>query len=254
LFGLEQSQTSKNAEFSVNNISFIRQTNSGLKDVVAGLTINLAPDAESADGPRTVSIVINKEHSSASSAIQGFLDKFNDVQNYIATKTAITKTGDNTYTRGTLADDSTFNDLRDRLFEVTMTQSSSNSSFHSLRDLGITLGDDMKISIEDSGKLEDALTSHYEDATSLLSEVMQKMQSELKNYTGSDGYMPTVIKGFDSQTNDLNYSITQMEQHLSERKDQLIEQYGQMQSLLLSMSYQQQTLTSMFGSMNNLYA
>lgn len=253
LLGLTRTQTAQNALFTMNGVEFNTQANTGLKDVVLGMTINLAADAQSTDGSaRTAVIQVNKDYSTATTGVQTFISKFNEVQSYIASKTAITKTDDKTFTRGVMANDTNFNDLRDRLFSFAMFQSSSNSTFRSLNSLGISIGSDMTLSISDSSKLQNALENNFEDASSLLNEVMQKMYSQLQSYTKTDGYMSTVIKGFDSQTKELTYSITSLETRLAERKEQLVAQYGEMQAMLLSMSYQQQTLNSMFSVMSSL--
>jgi flagellar hook-associated protein 2 len=251
--GLGITQVARNAKFSVNGIDMERQANTGLTDVVAGVTFNLAADAESTDGPRTATIVIKPDNSSARKAVDNFITKINTANDYIVGKTAIEKTGENTYTRGALAEDNTFSDLRGKMLDLIMSESSNSGAFKFLNQIGLSLDANLKITISDSTKYDAALDSHFDDTTALLTSVMTKFDSILSDYTGSKGYVQTVVTSDDNDTKSLVENIKSEEVRLAERNDALVTQYGQLQAMLQSMSYQNQMMTSIAQSMSAYY-
>jgi flagellar capping protein FliD len=238
--------------FSVNGVDFSTQSNTNLNDVIYGVSLNLASDAESSDGPRTATIEVKEDTAAARTAIQTFIDRLNEVQSYISTKSAITKTGETTATREVLSNDLIFNDLRDRMFEMTMSASANGGAYSFLADIGISIDSNLSVSISDSDKLEKALTTHFEDTRALLGSVMTKFQSVLTNFTGAEGYMQGAIKSFDTEKVDLDISISDFEKRLTVRKDVLVDQYAQMQATLIGLSYQQQMMNSLYSSLSLL--
>jgi flagellar capping protein FliD len=105
-------QEAANAVFKVNGLTVTRSQNSGLTDVITGVTLNLAADAEAG---KKATLTVNTDWSAARSAVDSFITKFNEVQTFIALKSSVESTtisGVTTYTRGTLADDNAFGDLR----------------------------------------------------------------------------------------------------------------------------------------------
>ena len=97
-------QTPTSAKFTVNDLEVTRSTNTNLTDVIQGVTINLASDAEG----KSATITVKADASSEQSTIQGFVTQFNSLQTYLKAKTATTKNSDGTYTRGALAGDNMF--------------------------------------------------------------------------------------------------------------------------------------------------
>jgi flagellar hook-associated protein 2 len=75
-------QEASNATFKVNGLTVTRNKNTGLTDVIAGVTLNLAADAEG----KYATISIAKDVSGAKTALNTFIEKFNAVVSYLEQK------------------------------------------------------------------------------------------------------------------------------------------------------------------------
>jgi len=248
-------QEASNASFIVNGISVERSSNTGLTDVIRGVTINLAADAQG----KSATISVKQDVSSAKAAIQNFLDKFNAVVSYLEQKTAVTSTNDGTkttYTRATLADDTVFSELRIQLFSLFMQNVSNTSSYQSLRDVGLTINDSLQASISDSSKLDQVLNSDLSGVQTLFDAVMEQIDTKLGGFTGvrsvSD-YLDDAVSNLDNQVKDINDDISKMNDYLTQRQQYLIDQYSEIQAQLQLLSYTQQMWSSIYGTVNQLY-
>ncbi|MCX8062363.1 MAG: flagellar filament capping protein FliD [Anaerolineales bacterium] len=244
-------QEATNASFKVNGLMVTRSKNSGLTDVIAGVTLNLAGDAEG----KYATLNVIKDLSLAKTAISTFIEKFNTVVSYLEQKTSVTSVDSRTYTRGALADDMAFSELRLRLFSLFMNAYSNSSAYSRLRDIGLGLDDNLRASITDSTKLEQALTNDLEGVQTFLDKVMQTFDVELGRFTGTrstTSYVTEAVSLLNSQMTDLNADITRMNTYLSEREQYLYDQYAQIQAQLVSLTYMRQMWASIYGTVNRL--
>ncbi len=244
-------QEASNATFKVNGLTVTRNSNSGLSDVIAGVTLNLAADAEG----KYATLSVYKDLSSAKAALNSFVEKFNAVVSYLEQKTSVTSSDGRTYTRGVLADDMVFSEMRLKLFSLFMNAYSNSSAYSRLRDIGLGLGDNLQASITDSTKLEQALTNDLEGVQALLDEVMQAFDVELGRFTGtrsSTSYVTEAVSLLNSQMTDLNGEITRMNTYLTDREQYLYDQYAQIQAQLVSLTYMRQMWASIYGTVNRV--
>jgi flagellar capping protein FliD len=248
----------KNALFTVNGLSFSRSSNTNLTNVISGVTLNLAADAAG----RSAKVNVSSNWDSSTSSIESFLTKFNEIQTYLEEKTAITAltTGETvTYTRGALADDNVFSDLRSDLFSSLMSEYDTGKAFNSLRQIGITIDDNLQASISDSSLLENALSTDLDSVKAILDSVMNTVDTQLGRFTGSSsetehtaGYLDSASTGLSNEVTDINNSIEDLNERLADREQFLVDQYSEMQSQLYLLSYTQQMMSGMYGSINSL--
>jgi len=163
----------KNAEFSVNGIPIVRSSNSGLKDVISGVTLNLASDAEG----QTATLNVLADAGAEKSVLNTFIDKFNSLVGYLSGKLATTKQSDGTYKRGSLAGDSSLYGLRIELTRILSANANVSGTVKSLRDLGITMDDNFKLSITDSAKLEDQLKNNKASVVQMMDTLMNSINT-----------------------------------------------------------------------------
>lgn len=242
-------QTAANAAFTVNNIEFTRQSNSNLSDVIYGVSLNLAADAEG----NSATLVVGKSVSTATSTIENFISQMNTVLSYLEEKTSVTKQSDGTFTRGVLADESVFNELRSQLLSALISSTSISGEYQSLREIGLTVGDNLLLSVSDASKLEEALKANYEDVVGLFDEVMGQVDTLLNRFVGTNSYMNTAMNLFDDQILGLNYQIDYENERLADKEQSLISQYSQMQAQLMGLSYMQQLWQGIYGNFSKLY-
>ncbi|MBN1536750.1 MAG: flagellar filament capping protein FliD [Anaerolineales bacterium] len=245
-------QVGKNATFSVNGIDVERSSNSGLTDVISGVTINLAADAEGQDA----TITITETTTSAQDSVSKFVNLFNDLQEYLEGKTGVTATtedenGNMTYTRGALADDSIFRTLRSDLFAAIIDEYENEGIYSSLREIGITVDSNLSLSISDSDQFESALDSHFDDVVSLLDDVMSRIDAKLAQFTGvrsESDYIDDVQLSLNNEIGDVQEDIEDTEEYLSDYELYLYQQYAQVQSTLISLQYMQSMYSSLSGT------
>jgi len=245
-------QVGKDATFTVNGIAVTRSSNSGLTDVISGITLNLASDAEG----KSATITVTKTTTSAQDAVSKFVSLFNDLQTYLEGKTGVTATteddnGNLTYSRGALADDSIFRSLRSDLFAAAINEYDNEGIYSSLREIGITIDDSLSLSISDSDLFESALASKFDDVVSLLDEVMGRVDSLLGQLTGvrsESDYIDDVQLSLNNDISDTQEDIDDYQEYLSGYELYLYNQYAQIQSTLISLQYMQSMYSSLSGT------
>jgi flagellar hook-associated protein 2 len=245
-------QVGKNATFSVNGIDVERSSNSGLTDVISGVTLNLASDAEG----QNATIAISETTTTANDSVDKFITFFNDLQTYLEAKTGTTATteddnGNTIYTRGALADDSIFGNLRSDLFAGIIDEYDNEGVYSSLRDIGITVDDNLTLSISDSDLFQSALDSNFSNVASLFDKVMGKVDTLLGQFTGlrSEGdYIDDVQLELSNDVSDVNSKISDTKEYLSDRELYLYQQYAEIQSTLYSLQQMQSIYSSLSGT------
>ena len=254
--GFSDLQTARDASFTVNNISVTRSSNDNLTNVISGVTLNLASDSEGKSA--VIDVAMNEDP--ATEALQAFIDNFNEVQDFVKDKTSVTKETDEdnktTYSRGALAGDMVFNDLRSDLFTSFLSSQENDGAFSNLRDIGITINDSLQATITDSEALTEALAKDFDSVVSLLDSVMSELDTIISRFTGSetsDGYLENALDSFNDQLDDINTEIEEENDWLLEREEYYITQYAEIQAQMLSLTYMQQQWSSLYGSTNSYY-
>jgi flagellar hook-associated protein 2 len=236
-------QPSGDATFSLNNMTITRSHNDNLTDVLSGVTLNLTSDAEG----KSATLNISANNSGKTSAINNFVSQFNTLQTYLTGKMAVTKNSDGTYTRGALAGDSSFYSLRNDLNRYIYSDSTNSGTLKNLSQIGLSLDDNLKLTVSDQNKLTDALANNFSNVQSLLDSVTGAMNTELGHYTGSNSIVNNSIKSTNDQISSVSDKITTLSARLNQRQQSLIKQYTQYQTELNLLTYQQQELSSIYS-------
>lgn len=265
------------AQFSVNGITMTRRVNSGLTNVVSGMTLSLSGKHDDWT-TQSDTLTISETMEGATGAVQSFLDKFNEMLLFLEENTGITKIAENQYTRGGLADDTIFSDLRTQLFslfssEMDATYQRANQPdgsagdlitlglYRSLRQIGITLDDNLSASISDETALTDALTNNRDEVEALFDAIMGSIDDNLGRFTGvwgdygnrTDSYINSSVQNLTTRINEVTDDIEDEEVRLDAKEASLIQQYAQLQTQLLNLQYMQQTWSAIYGTASTLY-
>jgi flagellar capping protein FliD len=256
------------AELIVNGSDLItRSKNTGLTDVISGITLSLTGKHTGAEDVDTLSVTANME--GPKTALNSFLTKFNEAVMFLDENTSVTKIADNQYTRGGLAEDTIFSDLRSQLFTAFSDQYTgeydigdetytNSGSYKSMYEIGLSLDDNLNVTISDSTKLENALNNDLDSVKSLLDGVMRTVDFQLGQFTGDNplkqsGYINNAIKGFDGQIFQIGIDTKDMNVRLDTKQASLVAQYAEMQTQLLNLQYMQQTWSSIYGGMKSFF-
>jgi len=265
------------AQFKVNGLTLERKSNTGLTNVIAGVTLNLT-GVHTDWTTQSDKLTVTENMNDANKAITDFLTKFNEMLIFLDENTGVTKIAENQYTRGGLADDTIFSDLRSQLFSLFSAQHGTTyqranrpdggtgdlitlGAYKSLREIGIGLDDNLTPTVLDQDKLNTALTNNLDDVKKLFDAVMGSIDDVLGRFTGvwgdygssTTGYITTANTSLDTEIKQLNYDITDENQRLNDKQASLVEQYAQLQSQLLSLQYMQQSWSSIYGSTGRLF-
>lgn len=244
--------TPSDASFKVNGMSITRSSNTGLTDVINGVTLNLTSDAEG-DG-KVATITITGDTTAQKTSIQDFISKFNSLQSYITEKMAVTKNTDGTYTRATLAGDSMLSSLKTDLGRMLTTTYTNSGTLSSLRQIGITMDESGQLTISDSTKLDNALSTDYNNTKLLLDAVMTGVMNKINRYTGTSSYVDTAIKAVEREADNINDQITSMNERLEKKEAQLYDQFAAAQTTLESLEYQQQAIAAGMSYLSGIYS
>lgn len=244
--------TPSDASFKVNGMSITRSSNTGLTDVISGVTLNLTSDAEG-DG-KVATITITGDTTAQKTSIQDFISKFNSLQSYITEKMAVTKNTDGTYTRATLAGDSMLSSLKTDLGRMLTTTYTNSGTLSSLRQIGITMDESGQLTISDSTKLDNALSTDYNNTKLLLDAVMTGVMNKINRYTGTSSYVDTAIKAVEREADNINDQITSMNERLEKKEAQLYDQFAAAQTTLESLEYQQQAIAAGMSYLSGIYS
>lgn len=251
-------QAARNAIFTVNGLTVTRSSNTNLTNVISGVTLNLASDAAG----KSATLTVASDPTGARSAIDTFVSKFNSMTSYLHDRTGITSTTSNgvtTYTRGSLNGDSAFSDLRQSLLAAFMNNATNSGTLTNLRQLGLALTDDLQITVSDSDKLNNALTSNLSNTQQLIGAFADQVDALVGRFTGKtngqsdigSGYLTGLQSSLASESDYINNSITSLTITLNKREQSLIDQFGEMQSQLYLMQYQQQQWQSIYSSFSS---
>ena len=246
--GATRLQVAKNALFNVNGMNVSRANNTNLTDVLDGVTLNLASDAEG----KTANLSVTSSSSTAVDLMNALVSKFNTAFTHLTQKLATTSkvdstTGKTTYTRGALTGNTSFSSLRNDL-QYKMSRNYTNSgSFTNLSDIGLSFDTDLKLTF-DSTKFIDAITNHASDLTALLDTGLGEVNTLLSRYSGTTGVLSNTLSTVDEQSAIYDQRISKINDALTARKTSLYNTYLSYQTALADYGYQAQLVTALYGS------
>jgi flagellar hook-associated protein 2 len=239
----------QNSIFTVNNVQIVRSANTALTDVLAGVSLNLAGDAEG----KTATLSVTTDTSGARNALNAFVTKYNELQNYLKAKTAVNKGADGKYTREALAGDVSLKSASSDLHARFTATATNTGAFTALRQIGIDLDSDLTAKVTDATKLDDALNNRLSDVQLLVDAVMGNLNSRLSSYSGDTGYAATARKSTETQIESLDDRITGLNEQLAKTQERYTNQYAEIQAQLLQMTYMSQQWSSIYSFSSKLY-
>lgn len=234
-------QSAQNAEFTVNGMSVSRANNSDLTDVVDGVTLSFAGDAEG----KTARLSINASTDKALGLMNSLVSKFNTAISHLKDKmasTSKTEDGKTTYTRGVLGGETVFSNFRtDMLYRLSRSHTNSGA-YKRLGEIGLSFDKDMKLTF-DSSKFSEALRSNTADTKALLDASMGEINTLLSGFTGSSGVLTRTLTSIETQSKDYDQRISKYSTSIEMRKQSLYNQYMEYQNQLAELG----NTATMFG-------
>lgn len=239
---------SLNAQFTVDGVSFQRQSNT-INDVIDGVTLTL----QSVD---SASITVAADDEGLKDKITALVEAYNDVVNEVRDKTSYDQ---DTQKFGILAG-TTMRDLPADL-ESLMTSSNkadSTGTIQNLFDLGVEFNRDGSITIDDA-VLSAAISTNSDkvksfflgDSTKDIEGFADKVNSRLRTITGSAGIIAGEKTAAKSRIDSLQDQITEDTARLDKKYDQLTQQFIALDKFMSQMTSMSDFLTGQFNSISN---
>jgi flagellar hook-associated protein 2 len=176
-------------------------------------------------------LTVSSDSAKIKKAITDFIDDYNKAQGLIDTNTASSTDAKGKVTAGTLAGESdAYTISADLRRFVTATFASLTGTIKRLESLGIASnGDDDKLTLSDSAKLDAALSSNLGEVKSLFTNTTDGLALKLVEYlertVGDDGTLPAKQDNIDQQVSALDDQITEQERLVQINREQLINSF-----------------------------
>jgi flagellar hook-associated protein 2 len=239
--------SSLNASFKVDGISYERQSNAGITDVLPGVTLNLK-------GTGTTSFEITSDTSAIKDSVKNLVKTLQEALQDVNTKTAYDQ---QTRTSGPLGSSSTLRNLPGELKGLLSTQINTGGTITSMFDLGLAFNEDGSISLNED-TLTKALDEHLDDVQTLFtgqdggSGLATLLTNKLSDLTQSaSGTIATEKLATQEQINRLGANITASKARLDQRYDILARQFAALDQYAAKMQQQGSYLGNIITSFNN---
>ena len=259
-------QTATNAVFSVNGLQVSRASNTGITDVITGVTLNLA-GASASSGPAfptdytSSSLTISKNTTSMANSIEEFVNQFNSVVEFINTSAQVNPDGDD----GILAGNSIARSLRDSLVSrASQLNPDLGQTFRSLFDMKDSEGNAVfELTDSKSGQItlnKTALTNLLNEDPDSVSDVLRYDSDADGVYDGgiahalnvivesynktNTGIIASQVTSYEDQIDDLDDQLLRMNETLEKRDALLKKQFSSAEQLISQMQSQGNYLSS----------
>jgi flagellar hook-associated protein 2 len=242
-------RTAQNMTATVNQISVTRSQNTGLDDIVDGVSFNFH-DAGSAV------VDIDRDTDSIRSLIDDFIAKYNAAMSTIEQKSKVEvgKEGD-VEDVGLLQGESLLNSIvnKARSF-ITASDSDLPEEFDRLSDVGIgTQSEDNRIAVVDSEKFTDALTNNFDEIEDIFNDFENGIVRKFNDYLYDSlvdpisGSVNSRQENIQKQINRNQDEIDRIFEQVEDRRKMLKEKFAFMESSIGQLNSQVGFLSSSLG-------
>jgi len=239
---------SLNAQFSVDDIHYQRQTNT-VSDVLSGVTLSL-------EDTGTATISISDNTIEVKEMIQTLVTAYNDAIQEINGKTSYDS---ETEEFGVLAG-TTIRDLPFTLQNLmtSFAYADEEGNITSLFDLGLEFNRDGSITLNEE-MLDQAMADHPEgmeafflgDSDNDIEGFADKVNNQLRTLTAGDGWIAGEKNAAQSRIDDLELKIEQESERLDKKYELLTKQFIELDRYMNQMTSISGFLTSQFDSLSN---
>ncbi|MBM3223169.1 MAG: hypothetical protein FJZ47_05105 [Candidatus Tectomicrobia bacterium] len=241
------SGASLNAALTVDGITYERQKNSGLTDVLQGVTLTLKDTG-------TSTLQISASTDTIRDDLKGLVTTLQEALQDLRTKTSYDQ---DSKTFGDLATSGALQRVPSELSELLGRKIATGGGITSLFDLGLEFSRDGSITLNES-KLNTALTEHAEDVKTLLAgtETVTGLGTLLTDALSrvtqkGSGIIATGKEATQAQIDRLDETISASTARLNRRYDTLAKQFAALDAYAARQQQQSNYLGNIISSFNN---
>jgi len=241
--GTSRTDSELNAKFTIDGLTFYRDTNV-IDDALDGITIKLL-DTFAEDETITVQTdveVVRKD-------VDDFIEKYNEAIKFLRDNT---KTNATTHERGALANDTVYGAIVGDFRGITGASISgtTSSDYALLYNIGIEAGEDGTLSIKDSDKFTSALEINALYVSDLFNSdngIASQLVDYIDKFVSAGGTINSSKKQIDSHLSSLNDRIGYMDEVLEKKEKQYFDEFTSLQQTMYELQAQQQFFNSFLG-------
>lgn len=248
-------QAAKDALFYVDGLEIIRSSNTGIDDVISGVTLNLTATG-------TATLEVNNDVDAAYKKIQDFVNQYNSTLDLINTrlseKPVEDPETDSEKKIGLLRGDYSLAAIKDKLRRIISSTVSGQEEYDSLAEIGITttnedFGKSGKLVIDES-KLKEALKNNALDVENLFVRtdvgISEQINDHLYYLTSSTtGMIASKTESFDNIIKDFDEQIESAERRLDQFEANLWRKFTEMERAISAMQNQGTWLNAQIANM-----
>ena len=241
-------EDSQDATLTIDGVDITSHTNT-LNDYIPGLSIKLKDTG-------SFSVFISTDYSKLVEDMQTIVKDYNDVIDYI-------KKNNNYNDQTNVADaffcNSTIENLQNRLSNLFISSynTSSNSNYHTLSDVGLSFDKDGTLEF-DSSKFLSALQNDFKDVKKMLVEsstgandgFLTKLHDMIFNMTSPNGSIELQKNYINNRIDSLDSQIKMIQKSLDQERVMLTLTFSKMDEYIGILKNQSDYMTKMFDSMN----
>ncbi len=186
-----QIQAGANANISVDGVIMTPSTNTP-NDIITGVTLNL----KKAAADTTVTLTVGRDYGGVKKKIEEFVTAYNDAMDTINAQLAYNS--ESQKPGGPLFGDATLRTIKSNLTRIVLNQVSGvSANFSTLGLIGISIGTDSRLTIDDS-KLQDYFETNFDDVKKLF----------VADWSSTDSNLSYLYHTIDTQAGTYNVQIT----------------------------------------------
>jgi len=243
-------EDSLNAEFSINGVSYQRQSNDAITDVIAGVTINLEKVGETSVG-------IEQDTEEIKENILSLVEGFNELLSIVEGESDDDETGDEEETNP-FENDYTMSRVISDLKNLMVSAVDVSSQYKSLGGIGLEINRDGTLTIDEE-TLDQALAEDFDAVTSLflgdedeeITGLGEKINDAITSLVSSTGVITTEIDEAETKMDTLEENIETATERLEKRYDTLTAQFVELDTLIAQLNSESEYLQSIIDSFNS---
>ena len=235
-------QPAVDAVIEVDGARVTRGSNE-IKDVIAGVTLNL-DKVNTADDPITTLTIANDKES-VTENLKSFVESYNKI---VETTKKLSSYDAENKKAGPLNGDSLLRAISTQLRDALGEQvDGASSALKSLSDLGITTKRDGTLEI-DNKILDNHIANNFDSIGRLFdgdSGLASKLDTMLESFTGRSGTITTKKESLDLQAGKFAKQRLDLDERMGKFESRVMKQFNAMDAMIANMNNQMNTMMSM---------
>lgn len=150
-------QVAQGSSIQFDGVTITRDDNT-YDDLAPGITLDLKSDAVGT----TITLDVDNDTAALKGAILNFVESYNAIRDFVVKNQQISADGI-VSDDAVLFSDNILDGLSTTLTNIVAETFGNGGSIQTIRDLGITIGNNNKLEVSDEAKLDSALLSNYDD-------------------------------------------------------------------------------------------